>query len=132
VPNCFSKFWIVCMVQCALDGKGNLPVPTASLDLDVTKTKTASDTVHLVYLLTAGIFEVAFTLCLKLSESFTKEVWTIGFVVSAVISFSLLNLAIEGIALGTAYAIWTGIGAPGRPSWESLRSRNRQTWPGSS
>lgn len=65
------------------------------------------------YLVLAGLFEVAFTTCLKLSENFTKTSWTIGFFVSISLSFWLLNKAIQTIPLGTAYGVWTGIGAVG-------------------
>jgi quaternary ammonium compound-resistance protein SugE len=65
------------------------------------------------FLFIAGIFEMAFTTCLKLSDGFTKP-WPIaGFLSSAVLSFWMLTLAMESIPLGTAYAVWTGIGAFG-------------------
>ncbi len=65
------------------------------------------------YLFLAGLFEVGFTTCLKLSENFTKTGWAIGFFVSISLSFWLLNKAIQTIPLGTAYGVWTGIGAVG-------------------
>lgn len=65
------------------------------------------------YLLLAGLFEVGFTTCLKMSESFSKPWPSIGFLLFIVLSFALLTKALEGIPLGTAYAIWTGIGACG-------------------
>ena len=68
---------------------------------------------HWFYLGMAGLFEVGFTVCLKLSDGFKRPVWTVGFVVAALISFGLLTLSLEGIPLGTAYAVWTGIGAGG-------------------
>lgn len=66
-----------------------------------------------IFLVLAGLFEVGFTTCLKLSESFTKLWPSIGFLVCASISFWLLTKAAETIPLGTAYAVWTGIGAFG-------------------
>lgn len=66
-----------------------------------------------VYLLIAGLFEVTFTTCLKLSEGFTKLWPSLGFFVASVTSFIFLNFAIKTIPIGTAYAIWTGIGAAG-------------------
>lgn len=66
-----------------------------------------------MFLITAGIFEVAFTTCLKLSNNFTNAVWSIGFAISITLSFFFLNKAIQTIPLGTAYAVWTGIGAVG-------------------
>ena len=59
----------------------------------------------------AGLFEVGFTTCLKLEE---RSKWFIvPFLICAGISFTLLARAMETIPLGTAYAVWTGIGAVG-------------------
>jgi quaternary ammonium compound-resistance protein SugE len=65
------------------------------------------------YLILAGIFEVAFTSCLKFSENFTHKGWTAGFIVSIILSFVFLNKATQTIPMGTGYAVWTGIGAAG-------------------
>ena len=65
------------------------------------------------YLVSAGIFEVGFTTCLKFSDNFSRLMPTLGFVFFSIISFSLLSLAMRIIPLGTAYAVWTGIGAFG-------------------
>jgi quaternary ammonium compound-resistance protein SugE len=64
-------------------------------------------------LLVAGLFEVGFTTCLKLSEGFSRVGPSVGFFVFAVLSFVLLTMAVERVPLGTAYAVWTGIGASG-------------------
>jgi quaternary ammonium compound-resistance protein SugE len=66
-----------------------------------------------VYLVCAGLFEVAFTTCLKLSNNFTHRWWSTGFFISITLSFYFLNKAIQTIPLGTGYAVWTGIGAVG-------------------
>ena len=66
-----------------------------------------------LYLIFAGLFEVAFTTCLKLSDNFTHRWWSVGFFISISLSFLLLNKAIQTIPLGTGYAVWTGIGAVG-------------------
>jgi quaternary ammonium compound-resistance protein SugE len=66
-----------------------------------------------VYLLVAGIFEVGFATSLKLSENFSNWPYTLGSFVCAGISFGLLVVATKHIPLGTAYAVWTGIGAFG-------------------
>src|SRR5690606_34486893 len=66
-----------------------------------------------IYLILAGLFEVAFTTCLKMSNNFTEKLWSIGFLISISVSFLLLNKAIQTIPLGTGYAVWTGIGAVG-------------------
>ncbi|MFT4226581.1 DMT family transporter [Micropruina sp.] len=64
-----------------------------------------------VTLVAAGVFEVGFTTCLKLEE---RSKWFIvPFLICAGISFTLLSEAMETIPLGTAYAVWTGIGAVG-------------------
>ena len=65
------------------------------------------------FLLLAGLFEVGFTTCLKLSDGLTKLGWAAGFVVTLVASMGLLTVASRDIPLGTAYAVWTGIGAAG-------------------
>lgn len=66
-----------------------------------------------IILIIAGLFEVGFTTCLKLSNNFTKPVWSIAFFISISLSFFLLNKAVQTIPIGTAYAVWTGIGAVG-------------------
>ena len=66
-----------------------------------------------MFLLAAGAFEIGFTTFLKLSNGFTKLVPSIFFLIFAAISFWLLTRAMREIPLGTAYAVWTGIGALG-------------------
>ena len=66
-----------------------------------------------LYLAVAGVFEIGFTTALKLSESFTKPLPTVAFVVFSALSFWMLTVAMRSIPLGTAYAVWTGIGAFG-------------------
>ena len=66
-----------------------------------------------IYLIIAGCFEVGFTTCLKLSDNFTNWKWSVGFFLCISLSFHFLNEAIKSIPLGTAYAVWTGIGAVG-------------------
>ena len=65
------------------------------------------------FLILGGLFEVAFTTCLKLSNNFTNWFWSIGFFISISLSFAFLNKAIQTIPMGTGYAVWTGIGAAG-------------------
>jgi quaternary ammonium compound-resistance protein SugE len=65
------------------------------------------------YLLLAGLFEVGFTTCLKLSDGFTRLWPTLGFFAFSIASFTLLTFALKTIPLGTAYAVWTGVGAFG-------------------
>lgn len=66
-----------------------------------------------VYLVIAGLFEVAFTTSLKFSNNFSNMKWSVAFFISIYLSFHFLNQAIQKIPLGTAYAVWTGIGAVG-------------------
>ena len=65
------------------------------------------------YLILGGLFEVGFTTCLKFSNNFTNLKWSIGFYVCIILSFVLLNKAVQTLPMGTAYAVWTGIGAAG-------------------
>ncbi|EMJ92607.1 DMT family transporter [Leptospira alstonii] len=66
-----------------------------------------------VYLIIASAFEIGFTTCLKLSDNFTKPIWIGSFIVFSVFSLAFLNKAVQTIPMGTAYAIWTGLGAVG-------------------
>ncbi|HBY85646.1 MAG TPA: QacE family quaternary ammonium compound efflux SMR transporter [Colwellia sp.] len=66
-----------------------------------------------LWLLTAGFFEITFAALLKLSDGFTKPIYTSLFIVSAAISLYCLTRAMQTIPIGTAYAVWTGIGAVG-------------------
>ena len=66
-----------------------------------------------LYLILGGLFEVGFTTCLKLSNNFTKLSWSIGFFICITLSFVLLNKAVQVLPIGTAYAVWTVIGAAG-------------------
>lgn len=66
-----------------------------------------------VLLILAGLFEVGFTTCLRYNEGFRHLGWNAGFLVCAIFSFGLLDQAARTIPLGTAYAIWVGIGAAG-------------------
>ena len=65
------------------------------------------------YIIIAGLFEVCFATFLKLSEGFTKPLYSILFVITAGLSFYLLTKGMKTIPLGTAYAVWTGIGVAG-------------------
>lgn len=64
-------------------------------------------------LILAGLFEVGFTSSLKMTQESTKVWWVLCFWVSVICSFWLLSTAMKTIPLGTAYAVWTGIGAVG-------------------
>ena len=69
-----------------------------------------------IILVVAGLFEVAFTSCMgKMKETTGTEMylWLTGFVISITISMFLLIKATQNLPIGTAYAVWTGIGAVG-------------------
>ncbi len=64
-------------------------------------------------LLLAGLFEVAWAIGLKYTDGFTRPLPTLLTVSAIIVSLALLSLAMRGLPLGTAYAVWTGIGAIG-------------------
>ncbi|MBW8638423.1 quaternary ammonium compound efflux SMR transporter SugE [Hoeflea sp. WL0058] len=66
-----------------------------------------------VFLLFAGLFEVVWALSMKQSEGFTRLAPSFVTLCAMIVSFSLLALAMRSLPLGTAYMIWTGIGAVG-------------------
>ncbi|MGC5014272.1 DMT family transporter [Streptosporangium sp. DT93] len=66
-----------------------------------------------IMIVVAGLFEVVMAYSLKLSDGFSVPLASAGFVVSAVLSFGLLAFALRSLDVGTAYAVWTGIGAVG-------------------
>ena len=61
----------------------------------------------------AGVFETGFAVLLKQSHGITKLAPTVGFAVCALVSFGLLTVALRRLEVGSAYAVWTGIGAAG-------------------
>ena len=65
------------------------------------------------WLILGGFFEVGFTTSLRYVDGFRNLPWTIAFLASVAISMGLLELAARQIPLGTAYAVWGGIGAVG-------------------
>ena len=66
-----------------------------------------------IYLLIAGVFEVVWAYFMKQSNGFTKLVPTVITFATMFISFGLLSISMKTLPLGTAYAMWTGIGALG-------------------
>ena len=69
-----------------------------------------------ILLILAGLFEVGFTTCLakaKETSGSTAMMWLAGFLISLTLSMLLLYKASLSLPLGTAYAVWTGIGAVG-------------------
>lgn len=69
-----------------------------------------------IILIIAGLFEIGFTTCLgkaKETVGITSTLWLIGFFVCLIVSMLLLYKATLTLPMGTAYAVWTGIGAVG-------------------
>ena len=66
-----------------------------------------------IVLIAAGLLEVGWAVGLKHTEGFTRLWPTIGTVAAMIASLALLGLALRSLPLGTAYAVWTGIGAVG-------------------
>lgn len=65
------------------------------------------------WLILGGLFEVGFTTALRFVDGFRNLGWTLAFLVSVGLSMALLELASRTIPMGTAYAVWAGIGAIG-------------------
>jgi quaternary ammonium compound-resistance protein SugE len=66
-----------------------------------------------VWLIVGGVFEIGFTTSLRFVDGFRNVPWTLAFLVSVAISMGLLEVASRSIPMGTAYAVWGGIGAVG-------------------
>ena len=66
-----------------------------------------------IYLLGAGVSEIGWAIGLKYTDGFTRPLPTVLTVLSMIVSLGLLGLALKTLPLGTAYAIWTGIGTVG-------------------
>lgn len=65
------------------------------------------------WLVVGGLFEVGFTTSLRFVDGFRNLPWTIAFLVAVTLSMGLLEYASRTIPMGTAYAVWGGIGAVG-------------------
>jgi len=66
-----------------------------------------------IWLIVGGLFEVGFTTSLRFVDGFRNPQWTLAFLASVAVSMALLELASRSIPMGTAYAVWGGIGAVG-------------------
>jgi quaternary ammonium compound-resistance protein SugE len=66
-----------------------------------------------VLLLLAGVLEIVWSVSMKASDGFTRHHFTAITLVAAALSFWLLGLALRQLPVGTAYAVWTGVGAVG-------------------
>ena len=68
---------------------------------------------HWIYLIAAGLLEIVWAVGLKFTQGWTRLGPSLGTALAMAASFFLLARAIQAIPMGTAYAIWTGIGAAG-------------------
>lgn len=66
-----------------------------------------------IILVLAGLFEIGWAIGLKYTEGFTRLWPTVGTVVAMAISLGLLGVAMKSLPVGTAYAVWVGVGAVG-------------------
>jgi quaternary ammonium compound-resistance protein SugE len=71
------------------------------------------NTMAWIWLLLSGLVEIVWSVSLKFADGFTKLWPTVVVIVSGLVSMALLSLALRGISMGTAYAVWAGIGAVG-------------------
>ena len=66
-----------------------------------------------IILILAGIFEIGWAIGLKYTDGFTRPLPTVGTVLAMAISLALLGIAMKSLPVGTAYAVWVGVGAVG-------------------
>src|SRR6476619_3102589 len=66
-----------------------------------------------LWLVVGGCFEIGFTTSLRFVDGFRNLPWTLAFLASVAVSMALLEVASRSIPMGTAYAVWGGIGAVG-------------------
>lgn len=66
-----------------------------------------------ICLLLGGLCEVGFTTCMRFTDGFRNIPWTLAFLAFIAVSMALLEMASRTVPLGTAYAVWGGIGALG-------------------
>lgn len=66
-----------------------------------------------IYLVLAGLFEIAWAIGLKQTNGWTRLWPSVATVALMIVSFAFLSLALRSLPIGTAYAVWTGIGAVG-------------------
>lgn len=81
-----------------------------------------------VVLCVAGCFECLGAVALKASDGFRDRRWAVAFVVGMSASMFLLSIAASRIPIGTAYAVWTGIGAVGTAVYGMMRLGESRSW----
>ena len=77
-----------------------------------------------IALLLAGLLEIGWALGLKYSDNFTNFWPSVATVVAILLSFALMSVALQTVPFGTAYAVWTGIGAAGSVIIGMICSKN--------
>jgi len=82
-----------------------------------------------IYLLLAGLFEVAWAIGLKYADGFSRFWPSVGTLAAMAVSIVLLALAVKTLPIGTAYAVWTGIGAVGAVALGIVLFGDPATWP---
>jgi quaternary ammonium compound-resistance protein SugE len=85
----------------------------SSLNPETTPPKSPEIFMNWVLLFLAGILEIGWAVGLKYTEGFTRFWPSVATIVAMIASLALLGLAVRGLPLGTAYAVWTGIGTVG-------------------
>ncbi len=85
----------------------------AALDRRCTAEAGGAPVMAWILLAIGGLFEIGFTTCLRYVDGFRNIGWTLGFLASVGCSMGLLEVASRSIPMGTAYAVWGGIGALG-------------------
>jgi quaternary ammonium compound-resistance protein SugE len=73
-----------------------------------------------IYIFIASVFEISWAVGLKYSQGFTKLYASIFTVITMILSYVFLSLGVKNIPIGTAYAVWTGIGAVGTAVYEMI------------
>jgi quaternary ammonium compound-resistance protein SugE len=81
-----------------------------------------------IYLIIAGLFEMGWAIGLKYTQSFTKLVPSVFTIICMIISLYLLSLSLKTLPIGTAYTIWTGIGAIGTVLFGMLFLGESREW----
>lgn len=82
-----------------------------------------------VLLVIAGLFEIGWAVGLKYTEGFTRLWPTVATVAAMVVSIALLGIAMRELPVGTAYAVWTGIGAVGTVILGMVLFGDSASWP---
>jgi quaternary ammonium compound-resistance protein SugE len=82
-----------------------------------------------IFLIIAGFLEVAWALGMKKSEGFSKLWPSIATIAGMILSFYFLGKALNKIPIGTAYAVWTAIGAVGVAIWGMVFFGESAAWP---